>query len=169
MINDDKNSIQTKDRSEEYTRLLVELRNSCVSAAQMAVKLYEQGKKDGLSNEEIRNDIEIALDGVVKERRLREILPAELKRSYTHALTPTDPEPKSALNAESITNIAGLDTYLKSELGLDLSDMPMSNYDEISDKALATIDGIRAKLIPDMCDALHREQPRLKGTGIKTW
>ena len=73
-------------RSEEYSKLLEELRNSFVSAANMAVKLYEQGKKDGLSNEEIRKDIEITLDGIVKERRLRGILPAELTRSYTQAI-----------------------------------------------------------------------------------
>ena len=74
-------------RSEEYSKLLEELRNSFVSAANMSVKLYEQGKKDGLSNEEIRKDIEITLDGIVKERRLRGILPAELTRSYTQAIT----------------------------------------------------------------------------------
>ena len=55
--------------SKEYTKLLEELRQSFVSAANMAVKLYEQGKKDGLSNEEICKDIEITLDGIVKERR----------------------------------------------------------------------------------------------------
>ena len=74
-------------RSEEYSKLLEELRNSFVSAANMAVKLYEQGKKDGLSNEEIRKDIETTLDVKVKERRLRGILPAELTRSYTQAIT----------------------------------------------------------------------------------
>ena len=74
-------------RSEEYSKLFEELRNSFVSAANMAVKLYEQGKKDGLSNEEIRKDIEITLDVIVKERRLRGILPAELTRSYTQAIT----------------------------------------------------------------------------------
>ena len=84
-------------RSEEYTKLLEELRNSFVSAANMAVKLYEQGKKDGLSNEVIRKDIETTLDGIVKERRLREILPTELKRSYTQALTSSA---DSAFNAE---------------------------------------------------------------------
>ncbi|MGH9974664.1 MAG: hypothetical protein ACRD8Z_02345 [Nitrososphaeraceae archaeon] len=57
-------------RSEEYSKLLEELKNSFVSAANMTVKLYEQGKKDGLSNEEIRKDIE-GVDGIVKERRLR--------------------------------------------------------------------------------------------------
>ena len=70
-----------------YTKLLEELRQSFVSAANMAVKLYEQGKKDGLSNEEIRKDIEITLDGIVKERRLSGILPAELTRSYIQAIT----------------------------------------------------------------------------------
>ena len=74
-------------RSEEYSKLLEELRNSFVSAANMSVKLYEQGKKDGLSNEEIRKDIETTLDVKVKERRLRGILPAELTRSYTQAIT----------------------------------------------------------------------------------
>ena len=53
----------------------------------MSLKLYEQGKNDGLSNEEIRKDIEITLDGIVKERRLRGILPVELTRSYTQAIT----------------------------------------------------------------------------------
>ena len=73
--------------SKEYTKLLEELRQSFVSAANMAVKLYEQGKKDGLSNEEIREDIEITLDGVVNERRLSRIMPAELTRSYVQAIT----------------------------------------------------------------------------------
>jgi hypothetical protein len=39
--------------AEEYSLFLEVLRNSFVSAAIMAVKLYDQGKKDGLSNEEI--------------------------------------------------------------------------------------------------------------------
>jgi hypothetical protein len=62
----------------------------------MSVKLYEQG---GLSNEEIRKDIEITLDGIVKERRLRGILPAELTRSYTQAITSN-----SAITAGTETN-----------------------------------------------------------------
>lgn len=72
-------------RSEEYVGFLKELKHAFVSAANVAVKLYEQGKKDGLSNEAIRKDIETTFDGIVKERRLGEILPAELKRSYTQA------------------------------------------------------------------------------------
>ncbi len=73
--------------SKEYTKLLEELRQSFVGAANMAVKLYEQGKKDGLSNEEIREDIEITLDGVFNERRLSGIMPIELTRSYVQAIT----------------------------------------------------------------------------------
>ena len=84
-------------RSEEYSKLLEELRNSFVNAANMAVKLYEQDKKDGLSNEQIRKDIEITLDGIVKERRLG-ILPEELTRSYTQAIT------------SNSTNITGTET-----------------------------------------------------------
>jgi hypothetical protein len=56
--------------SEEYTKLLEELRQSFVNDANMAIKLYEQSKKGGLSNEEIREDIGTTLDGIVKERRL---------------------------------------------------------------------------------------------------
>ena len=73
--------------SKEYTKLLEELKQLFVSAANMTVKLYEQGKKDSLSNEEIRKDIEIILDGVVKERRLSGIMPAELTQSYVQAIT----------------------------------------------------------------------------------
>ena len=85
--------------SKEYTKLLEELRQSFVSATNTAVKLYEQGKKDGLTNEEIRKDTEITLDGIVKERRLRGILPAELTRSYTQAITSN-----SAITAGTETN-----------------------------------------------------------------
>jgi hypothetical protein len=73
--------------SKEYTKLLEELRQSFGGAANMAVKLYEQGKKDGLSNEEIREDIEKTLDGVFNERRLSGIMPIELTRSYVQAIT----------------------------------------------------------------------------------
>jgi hypothetical protein len=85
--------------SKEYTKLLEELSQSFVGAANMALKLYEQGKKDGLSNEEIHKDIEITLDGVVKERRLSGILPAELTRPYIQAITSN-----SAIISETETN-----------------------------------------------------------------
>ena len=82
-------------RSSEYLQLLRELKQSFVKAGEMVIILYEQGKKDGLPNHIIRKDIETVLDGVVKERRLRELLPLELKRSYT--ITKQD---NSALIAE---------------------------------------------------------------------
>jgi hypothetical protein len=44
------------------------------------VKLYEQGKSEGLPNKVIRADIGEALQGIIQERRLRQILP--LKRAY---------------------------------------------------------------------------------------
>jgi hypothetical protein len=53
------------------------------SAYDIAKRLYEQGKKDGLDNDSIRKDIEAALAGVVKSRQLRNILPSELKQKYT--------------------------------------------------------------------------------------
>lgn len=72
-------SINLPSRSLEYTRLIEELKECIVSTTAAAQRLYEQGKKDGLSNEVIRKDIELALGGIVKERRLREILPPQLK------------------------------------------------------------------------------------------
>jgi hypothetical protein len=137
-------------RSQEYTKLLEELRNSFVSAANMAVRLYEQGKKDGLSNEVIRKDIEVALEGIVKERRLREVLPLELKRSYTLSDSDSD-NGNSALSAE-------LDELVK---------RPTPRYDEVSKKVWKVLNAIRAKYIPEICEALHREQPRLRERGIK--
>lgn len=69
------------NRSNEYTQLLEELRHSIRSTADIASKIYEQGKKDGLSNE----TIELALEGVINGRQLMNVLPLELKRKYTIA------------------------------------------------------------------------------------
>jgi hypothetical protein len=49
-------------RSDEYLRLLEELKHSMTSAIDIANKIYEQGRKDGLPNETMREDIEIALE-----------------------------------------------------------------------------------------------------------
>ena len=46
------------------------------TSAQLATRLYEQGRKDGLPNEEIRKDIVKVLDHIGETRR---ILPAELE------------------------------------------------------------------------------------------
>ncbi len=64
-------------------QLIEQLKHSINSSVDIALRLYEQGKRDGLTNKRIREDIEIALSGIVKERQLRNILPLELKRHYT--------------------------------------------------------------------------------------
>jgi hypothetical protein len=69
-------------RSAEYLLLLQELKASIVNVTELAVKLYEQGKSEGLPNKVIRVDIEEALQGIIQERRLRQILPLPLKRAY---------------------------------------------------------------------------------------
>ncbi len=86
------------NRSNEYLALIADLKHSISSAVDIASQIYEQGKRDGLSNEIIREDIELALDGVIKERQLRNVLPLELKRSYSTATTSND---NSAIIAES--------------------------------------------------------------------
>ena len=63
--------------------------------------------------------------------------------------------------------IAELDEELKSKTGIDVSGMPISTYDEIKEKVLTIHDAIYAKYIPDICQAVHEERPRLKETGIK--
>ena len=42
-----------------------------------------------------------------------------------------------------------------------------SNYDKVSAEALAVVDKINSKFIPEMCEALHRENPRWKASRIK--
>ena len=49
-------------RSDKYLRLLEGLKHSMTSAIDIANKIYEQGRKDGLPNETMREDIEIALE-----------------------------------------------------------------------------------------------------------
>jgi hypothetical protein len=80
-------------RSNEYIQLILQLKDSFHAPIDIALKLFEQGKKDGLSNEVIREDIEVALEGIIKERQLRNVLPLELKRKYTV-------DPNSAMIAE---------------------------------------------------------------------
>jgi hypothetical protein len=45
------------------------------------LRLYKQGKKDGLSIELIRADTIAALDGAISDRQIRNIMPLELKYS----------------------------------------------------------------------------------------
>jgi len=55
--------IANVERSEEYLGLLKELKESFTTPIDIALKIRKQGKKDGLSNDIIREDIEIALEG----------------------------------------------------------------------------------------------------------
>jgi hypothetical protein len=77
-------------RSIKYIKLRQELKHSFNGSADIADRMYEQGKKDGLSNSTIREDIETTLYGVVKGRQLRNILPLELK--YTKFANRPKPE-----------------------------------------------------------------------------
>jgi hypothetical protein len=84
-------------RSNEYIQLFKELRESFTGHVDIAKRLFEQGKKDGLADDLIRKDIEAALAGVVKSRQLRNILPFQLKRKYT---LPQLPDGNSTIIAE---------------------------------------------------------------------
>ena len=114
--------INNQERSEEYINLLMEFKQSFISAEEIAQRLYEQGKKDGLSNIEIRQDIENALDGVVKERRLREILPLELKRHGNYGSSNNNNQDKPALSADSDDDVYKTlrlkELYAKEVIGL---------------------------------------------------
>jgi hypothetical protein len=161
------------ERSEEYRILLQELRGSFISAADTAVRLYEQGKKDGLSNEAIRNDIEIALEGVVKERRLREILPLELKRSYTIKAPVNADFDDSALIADLGFN-NGIEDPDVRELTIQAYRELLqegvtfeSQYDKLLEVLTRYTDIMSRRYIPQLCEAVHRENPRWRTNRIK--
>ncbi len=59
------------------------------------------GLKYGLSKEDIRRDIELALEGVVKPRQLRSLLPLELKNVKFANKSKPKPKPKAAATAAS--------------------------------------------------------------------
>ena len=66
-------------RPSEYLHAIEELKKSFVKSIDIVNRLRDLGLKYGLSKEEIRKDIELALEGVVKPRQLRSLLPLELK------------------------------------------------------------------------------------------
>jgi hypothetical protein len=72
----------TTNRPLEYRHAIEELKKSFVKSIEIVNKLRDLGVKYGLSPMEVRKDIEIALNGIVKPRQLRSILPLELKRKY---------------------------------------------------------------------------------------
>jgi hypothetical protein len=82
----------------KYNRLRKKLKSHFKSAAEIGNAMYEVGKMQGLSNERIRSDIESDLKDVIKDRRLREIMPQALKRPYNKAL------PNLVINTGSKSN-----------------------------------------------------------------
>jgi actin-like ATPase involved in cell morphogenesis len=67
---------------QDYYDALDELKQSFHKSIEIVNKLRDLGHKCGLSNEIIRKDIEQALQGIVKARQIRALLPLELKRGY---------------------------------------------------------------------------------------
>ena len=98
--------IKEKERSEGYLLILEQLKASIVNVAELAVKLYERGKSEGLSNKLIRADIEEALQGIIQERRLRQILPLPLKRAYN--ITSVNSEIDAELACDSASRAHGV-------------------------------------------------------------
>jgi D-aminopeptidase len=72
-------TLSNSKRPPEYLRAIEELKKSFVKSIEIVNRLRNFGLKYGLSKDEIRKDIELALEGVVKPRQLRSLLPLELK------------------------------------------------------------------------------------------
>jgi len=72
-------TLSDSKRPPEYLHAIEELKKSFVKSIDIVNRLRDLGLKYGLSKEEIRKDIELALEGVVKPRQLRSLLPLELK------------------------------------------------------------------------------------------
>jgi hypothetical protein len=75
--------VAVEPKQQEYQAMLNELKHSFVKFIDLVTKLYQIGIKCGLSKEQIKYDVEKILEGIVKPRQLRAILPLELKRKYT--------------------------------------------------------------------------------------
>ena len=87
-------------RPPEYLHAIEELKKSFVKSIDIVNKLRDLGLKYGLSKEEVRKDIELALEGVVKPRQLRSLLPLELKNANKiRAQQQQQPKPKKQVAA----------------------------------------------------------------------
>ena len=74
--------MQVLDKGKEkqdYYDALEQLKHSFHRSIEIVLKLRDLGAKYGLSNEIIRSDIEQILEGIIKPRQLRNLLPPELK------------------------------------------------------------------------------------------
>ena len=86
-------------RPPEYLHAIEELKKSFVKSIDIVNRLRDLGLKYGLSKEEIRKDIELALEGVVKPRQLRSLLPLELKNVNKIRVQQQQPKPKKQVAA----------------------------------------------------------------------
>jgi hypothetical protein len=73
--------VRETQRSYKYMQIFEDLKHWIGGTYNIANKLFEQGKEDGLPYEVIRKDIVDVLSGVVSARQLNRCLPDELKRS----------------------------------------------------------------------------------------
>jgi hypothetical protein len=92
-------TLSNSKRPPEYLHAIEELKKSFVKSIEIVNRLRDLGLKYGLSKVEIRKDIELALDGVVKPRQLRSLLPLELKN--TKFANKNKTRPKAAAAAAS--------------------------------------------------------------------
>jgi hypothetical protein len=83
-------------RPQEYLNTIEELKKSFIRSIDIVNKLRDLGLKYGLTKEEIRRDIELALEGIVKPRQLRSLLPLELKDINKIRVQPKKPQKKVA-------------------------------------------------------------------------
>jgi hypothetical protein len=92
-------------RPPEYLRAIEELKKSFVKSIEIVNRIRDLGLKYGLSKEEIRKDIELALEGVVKPRQLRSLLPLELKNINKIRVQQPKPKPKKQVAAAAAAKL----------------------------------------------------------------
>ena len=63
------------ERPQEYLEAIEDLKKSFTRSIYGVHKLHDLGLKFGLNKQEIRRDFEQALEGIVKPRQLRNLLP----------------------------------------------------------------------------------------------
>jgi hypothetical protein len=89
--------------SDNMHDLLQELWQHVYKAKDILDKIYEQGLRDGLTNQEIRTLITEALSFKgLQERQIRSLLPSELKRTYNISSKTDITSVNSAMTAESV-------------------------------------------------------------------
>lgn len=91
-------------RPPEYLHAIEELKKSFVKSIEIVNRLRDLGLKYGLSKEQIRKDIELALEGVVKPRQLRSLLPLELK-NVNKIRVQQQPKPKKQVAAAAAAKL----------------------------------------------------------------